>query len=253
VNKPENGSFFNNLIVMMRTENRLRMRADSWLNSNAWDSKIDLEIWSGTDHSFNPIPDVYRLPCPSDDVFVASKYSARINIEYPINPIVINSLSVGSGRVPRSSLPRMLYSSLVFLTSSVRIDYRLSYKFKNNHPQSVDPNCSNMLSILFKQVCVHSAVVCPTNFSCSHPVKPSGFCCPLCAELIKVRFRSESSAPDYRSMATLISNLQADQHEHVRYFVHNVTALNYEVIIVHQDSLSAHHFASDVYGHLQKG
>lgn len=189
-------------------------------------------------------------------MFIANHYSASLALESAINRIEINSLTINSKQISRwtlSSFSRSLFASLAFPVSTSQLDIIKANQIKNKNPYTVDSQCGQILLPQQKYVCVHSVTSCPSNFTCSHPVQPTGFCCPLCAELIKARFHSSSPEHEYRSIATLVSNLQAGKHEHVRYFVHNVTTVDYELIIVNEKSADAHHFANDVYNHLQKG
>ena len=223
---------------------------------------MDGEIWRGNDHFTNPIPDILRIPCRTDDVLIGLRSSVKLNLDFSSSSFMVRSFAIGP-KTYRSYELSSVFSSkigkLAFKTNNKRI--LLSNLQASLTPHTQDIYCTNALRTLTESICVHSALACreqkppaflPNN-SCVKKMQPNGFCCPLCAILIKIQLHPKQTPTVYDNLVNLVSNLHVGQDDHSRFFVQQLTNDSYEIIIVNPDLKQAHEFGHQVYQHLSKG
>lgn len=227
------------------------MKKDFWLNSNAWDVKISHDWFQGSDHELNPIPDVLRVPCKSDNIQLAKASSIKLSLDIEPMDAFVQSVEIHDNPVMLSEFKAFVYTFI----GKMMFDFNGKTLFRSlekHSNQGFDLTCNRNLLALQEQICAYSKPVCPKKLACPNPIRPVGFCCDFCGSMLNVQF-SNYQKINYEMIENLVSNLQYDEHENSLYYINLLDHSHFEITVVNKQLELSKSFAHEIQMHLESG
>ena len=230
------------------TDNRFlseRLKKE-WYDPRNWDQTFENDKFTGTD-SNSPVPHSERIPCPNDDVDFPIGVAFRTEVS--VGVVKVASLKINGILYDNHSIQKLLRSNLGKLLFSGSSDMNIMIE-DQRCPDETGCACGNDDPLLLPKICSFVASECPP-IACLDPVKPEGFCCPICASAMSVTY---AEGFKYNLLANLVRTYMfKDSYSSVKAYFHKTFTDKVQLVFVDTGAQgAAHRLASFLTDYLKK-
>ncbi|KPM05201.1 Amnionless-like protein [Sarcoptes scabiei] len=203
---------------------------NSWFNPNNWhqafalDSFVESKISTyapissfATFHrqrmfeekqsSFALIPDSELIPCHRDyvDLPINGSWKIRIGNNSRLIPMLAN-LKIGATNFGTLTFQSFVSSFIGKMLFEIEEYNHIEINTPSERCRKAKCACGNDRMLVMEEICRFKENKCPT-LQCHDPIKPSGFCCQICASSLVIQNNFENDDSLWKTYLRLIEHI----------------------------------------------